>query len=140
MDASGLITAICRVTAVLAVAGVLAMHGVTSGHHAELPAAGGASSHVSAMAHSVLGAPLIGDRSTGDAVMTTAPRGSLSPEGLVGVCMAVLLVAATTLLLLLARARRRRRPTDMTSALARWALHVPDPRPPSLFTLGVLRA
>ena len=153
MDAAGLITAICRVAAVLAVAGVVAMHVLTTGHHAELPAAGGASSasgHSSVLAHAVLGDTVTSDAamihtaisgtSLGDALLTTSSRGPRSPEDLVGVCMAVLLVAVTTLLLLLARTRRRQWPSGTTSVLARWALHVPNARPPSLFTLGVLRA
>ena len=127
VDAPGLLTATCRVAAVLAIAGLLAMHVLTTGHHADLPGTGG---HSAVMGSSVMaGAPV-----------ATAPEGPTLPEKLVGVCMAVLLVAATTLLLLLFRTRRRRCPWSTASGgPVRWALHVPSPRAPCLFTLGVLR-
>jgi hypothetical protein len=130
MDASGRITAICRVAAVLAVAGVVAMHVLTTGHHPELPAAGGAGGHSVVMSDAVMS----------DA-RATAPSGAPTlPEKLVEVCMAVLLIVATTLLLLLARTRRRLRPwSPASSSPLRWVLHVPSPRAPCLFTLGVLR-
>lgn len=128
VDTPGLLTAICRVAAVLAVAGVLAMHVLTTGHHADLPGSGG---------HSAV----MGDAVMGDEPVATAPSGGPTlPEKLVEVCMAVLLVAATTLLLLLFRTRRRRCPWSTASGgPVRWALHVPSPRAPCLFTLGVLR-
>jgi len=138
VDTGGLLTVTCRVVAVLAVAGVLAMHVLTTGHHAEIPGTGG---HSSMTADAVMGDAEMAVASIGDALVATSPSGGPTlPEQLVEVCMAVLLVAATTLLLLLARTRRRRWPWPVASSSPpRCALHVPSPRAPCLFTMGVLR-
>lgn len=138
MDTSGALTAICRVAAVLAVAGVLAMHVLTTGHHAELPGPGGHPSMTAdtAMSDTVMTTAAVDGPST-----TPSSDGPSAPETLVGVCMAVLIFAATTLLLLLGRTRRAAWSWwATTSTVRRWALHVPSPRAPCLFTLGVLRA
>ena len=145
VDTRGLLTATCRAAAVLAVAGVLAMHVLTTGHHAEIPAAGGASGHSFVMSDAVMSDAVMSDAAMSDAAMSDAPAaapagGPTLPEKLVEVCMAVLLVAATTLLILLARTRRRLRPwSAASSSPPRWVLNVPSPRAPCLFTLGVLR-
>ncbi|MCY7373121.1 MAG: hypothetical protein LH461_05400 [Spirochaetaceae bacterium] len=138
MDTRGLLTATCRAASVLAVAGVLAMHVLTTGHHAQVPAAGG---HAAVMGSSVMGDAVMSSTAMVDGPVTSAPSGGPTlPEKLVEVCMAVLLVAATTLLLLLARTRRRLRPwSAASSSPLRWVRHVPSPRAPCLFTLGVLR-